>query len=1087
MANRFTLNGIEDLFREDVLRFVHGMYARLAQLLSSPQDATALDDLRALGHSLKGTAALVGLSSLSRAGALIERVGEIASVHREKDVGQALAMFHDLQASLVFVERLLDDALAGNNPEMQENLYTELLMTFSQRVRSQLHDLNVPEVASATPSAAGSNSLATTPSAPGGDQEWANELAEAFAFELRQHLSRIQEFAKLLSSPDTQGVACAQLSRIFHTIKGSAAMLARDDVAGLAKRLQEDFGAAAERPVAQPLSSEFIAAAQTALDALCAAAGQPALPLASTRPAERMPQAPDTEMERELLDAFTIDATETIEAVERILFDLERQPEDRSLLRELFRHFHTLKGAAAAVGLQRVAEQLHHGESLLEGVLDGSVAVDAVRLADFLFQLTDSVTALINSARGVLDEQRRVLSDVAREVAVLTQQAVSITESKEAPPSVDAQAASLQTRPQTPPPAAAHAEHDTIVRVQAARLDALMNQVGQLVVSRTRMERTIQAFNELRDKLYYCQSRLAQIIEGFQERYEFNTGERPESPVMRPGAPPGDGGRPRVQEDDFFTDLEFDKYDDLNILARSVIELATDTGEISDQLGGFIDGLGEETRQFSKITSGLQRQITRLRLVPLDTVFRRLLRPVRDAARQEGKLVDLRLVGGDVQLDKSIVEALYPPLLHMLRNAVSHGIEAPAVRQARGKPAVGIARIVAVLRHNSVLLSVQDDGAGLDFEAILARGRALGLVAADAIPDRDQLLPLIFQPGFTTGEAATDLAGRGMGMDVVARDITALNGSLVVDSADGQGTTIRIALPTTTSIDEVLLLQAGAQAFVLPIDFIGQVMAINIADLTELDGEPMLKVRNELLPVLFLAPLVGEPAPVENAVAVLLRAGDRAMALIVDRVHAQQEVVIRPLGPLLDTHPFLCGATVSGAGTVIFVLHVGRLFDVLASLATRQATFILGESSDVAPTEARAVLFVDDSISVRKLAARFLAASGLEVDTAVDGLDALEKLASGRFRVVITDLEMPRMHGYELIAEIRRHPQYRHLPVIVCSSRSSEKHKRRAHELGAQGYITKPFTKEQLLAEIERLANGAGAGTPQEATAITPE
>jgi len=982
-------------------------------------------------------------------------------------------MFREMQTSLVFVERLLDDSLAGNNPETQENLYTELLMTFSPRVRGQLHDLNVPEVPSAR------QLPAETSPAAGNDEEWANELAEAFALELQEHLSQIPEFVKLLSSPDTRGVACAQLARIFHTIYGSAVMLERDKVASLAKRLQEDFAAAAEQPVSEPLSARFIAAAQSTLDELCATAGRPAPQITPAQPPPSAPQALDTDFERELLDAFTIDATETIEAVERVLLDLERQPEDHSLLRELFRHFHTLKGAAAAVGLEQVAAQLHHGESLLEEVLDGGVAVDAVKLVDFLFQLTDSVTALINRARGVLDEQRRVLSDVAREIAAFTQAPAPPVPPKAA----EIRPAAPQEVPQeVPPPAVSRVEHETIVRVQAARLDALMNQVGQLVVSRTRMERHLQAFAELRDKLYYCQSRLAQIIEGFQERYEFNTGERPESAVPRPGVTPGDGERQHTAEDDFFTDLEFDKYDDLNILARSVIELATDTGEIAEQLGGFIDALGDETRQFSKITSGLQRQITRVRLVPLDTVFRRLLRPVRDAARQQGKLVDLQLVGGDVQLDKSIVEALYPPLLHMLRNAVSHGIELPAVRQARGKPATGVARIVAMQRHNSMLLSVQDDGAGLDFEAILAKGRALGLVAPDAKPARDQLLPLIFRPGFTTGEAATDFSGRGMGLDVVARDIAALNGSMVVDSTDRQGTTIRIALPTTTSIDEVLLLQAGAQSFALPIDFIEQVLAIEMAELMDVDGQPMLKVRNELLPVLSLAPLAGEPAPTENAVAVLLRAGDRAMALIVDRVQAQQEVVIRPLGPLLDTHPFLSGATISGAGVVIFVLHVGRLFDMLASVAARQPTFILSESSDVEPTEARAVLFVDDSISVRKLAARFLESSGLEVDTAVDGLDALEKLASGRFRVVITDLEMPRMHGYELMAEIQRHPEYRHLPVIVCTSRSSEKHRRRARELGAQGYITKPFTKEQLLADIQRLTQDGAAAAPQQAT-----
>jgi len=172
---------------------------------------------------------------------------------------------------------------------------------------------------------------------------------------------------------------------------------------------------------------------------------------------------------------------------------------------------------------------------------------------------------------------------------------------------------------------------------------------------------------------------------------------------------------------------------------------------------------------------------------------------------------------------------------------------------------------------------------------------------------------------------------------------------------------------------------------------------------------------------------------------------------------------------VIEAHPFLSGATISGAGAVIFVLHVGRLFDVLAAVSDRQATFIMSAASDQAPIEARAILVVDDSISVRKLAARFLESEGLEVDTAVDGLDAMEKLASGRFRLVVTDLEMPRMHGYELIAEMRRHPHFQHLPVIVCSSRSSEKHRNRAREVGAQGYITKPFTKEQLVAEIERL------------------
>lgn len=1080
MADRFTLDGIKDLFREDVLRFTRSMRTRLEQLRANPRDTAALDEVRALGHSLKGTAALVGLTYLSQAGAVIERVGEVASTHVHSDVSEALAIFRQLLTSLQFIEHLLDNSLAGTDPETQENLYTALLMGFSPRVRGYLHELDVlPAQPPAEPA---------PPPAPGaaGEVEWDDELAEIFAAELQEHLDQVPDLTRMLLSPDTQGTACAHLARIFHTIKGSAAMVGRNDVSAVAKRLQDEFGTVADDPSRLPLTAQVIETLQAAFDAFYGALGQPPPQLPTLAPSPvaptPVPASPpqpvvDTteQLERELLDAFTIDATEAIEASEQLLLDLERQPDDRQVLRGLFRHFHTLKGAAAAVGLESVAEQLHHGESLLEAVIEGEVAVDAAKLVDFLFRLTDSVTGLINASRGVRDEQRTVLGDVPNEVAALLASGLASQDEVETPraeiPVGDEAAAEGAAAP-----SARVADHDTgIVRVQAARLDALMNQVGQLVVSRTRMDRKLQAFAELRDKLYYCRTRLAEIIQGFQEHYEFNTGDRPVAGNPLSGN--------RSSEDDFFTDLEFDKYDDFNILARSVIELATDTGEIADQLGGFIDGFSEESRQFSKITSGLQRQITRLRLVPLDTAFRRLLRPVRDAARQAGKLVDLQLEGADVQLDKSIVEALYAPLLHMVRNAVSHGIEAPAIRQAHGKPATGTIQIVATQRHNSVLLSVQDDGAGIDFNAVLTKGRATGLVGATEVPRRDQLLPLIFRPGFTTGETVTDLSGRGMGMDVVARDIAALNGSLLVDSKDNQGTTIRIALPTTTSIDEVLLLETGSQLFVLPVDFVEQAVAIEMSDLTQVGNQHMLKIRNELLPVLVMGPLVGEAAPTEAAVAVLLRAGDRAMALIVDRVQAQQEVVIRPLGPVLEAHPFLSGATISGAGTVIFVLHVGRLFDVLASVADRQATFILSESSDAPPVEARAILFVDDSISVRKLAVRFLESSGLEVETAVDGLDALEKLATGRFRIVVTDLEMPRMHGYELIAEIRRHPHFAHLPVIVCSSRSSDKHRRRAQEVGAQGYITKPFTKEQLVADIRRLTEG---GSESNATQPAP-
>lgn len=892
---------------------------------------------------------------------------------------------------------------------------------------------------------------------------WTDELASVFAAELQEHFNHLPALVALLASPDTQAVACAKLSRIFHTIKGSAAVVGRSDLAALAKCLQDEFGAAAEQPGQQPLSAQFVTTVQTALDDLCATAGQAApklpCPVATPHLDLRGDQGATTTAEEppELLQAFGIDAAEAIDTSQRLLLDLERHPDDASLLRELFRHFHTLKGAAAAVGLERVAQQLHHGESLLDNVVDGRVAIDTSRLVDFLLRLTDSVAGLIRDARGVGNEQHAVLSDVEAEVAALMAHATPAT----AP----------APQPLVPDPTSAADTETGSLRVNGSQLDALLDHVGELLGARNRMTRKVEALTDLRDRLGAHRSLLAQIIETLREKYEFGVNDPATADTS------GERSADAYSDTRNSAEVELDRYDDASILARGVIEVAATSREITERLTDAIDALGDETLRLSQITAALRNGITRLRSVPIDNVFRRLVRGVRDAARQDGKLVELQLDGGSLELDKSLVDRLYAPLLHLVRNAVSHGIELPDVRQARGKPTTGTIRISARLKNRSLLLSVEDDGGGVDFEAIARRGHALKLIPSAEVWRREQLLSLIFRPGFSTQQTVTELAGRGVGMDAVAADVRALNGSVTVDSSDHRGTTVHVTLPTATSIDEVLLVQAGTQLFALPVGLVDQVVATDVATLLR-HTPRTVTVHGETLPALVLAPHVGEPVPMDQAVAVVLRAGARAVALVVDRVQAQQEAVVRPLGPMLEAHPLLAGAVVSGTGAVILVLHAGRLLDLAASSA-EQDDALMAEDARLAPSDVgRAVLFVDDSISVRKVGTHFLEAGGLEVDTAVDGLDALEKLRSGRFRIVVTDLEMPRMHGYELIGAIRRHPRYHRLPVIVCSSRSSERHRERAHEMGAQGYLTKPFTKEQLLAEIHRLSDATTDSAP---------
>lgn len=1063
MSDRFTLDGIEDVFRDDVLRLTSTMRSRLEHLQKDPEDPRAIEDVRLTGHSLRGTASLVGLTYLAQSGAVYERMAEVGATFASSEPSQARAIYAVMQAGLDIVERLLAASLRAGEEDEQERLYGELRDSFPPPLRAYLPEEPVSGAAGTVRGARREEAEpATSAEERRQDDEdaFASELAEAFASELQEQVLNIPGELVLLDSPMMRQAASARLNRVFHTIKGSAAMVGLGSLSETARRLEEFFS---EPGIAM---SAAVAQAQQDIETLFAAAGAsaPQLP-ASVLTAEVPRPAGELELERELLEAFNVDASEGIERCEQLLLDLEQQPSDREMLHALFREFHTLKGAAGAVGLENVAAQLHEGESLLESVLEGEIRVDAGRLVDFLFRLTDSIVALIQRARGIHDPRRQVMTDLEEAIAELGAPAAEAP--VEAEPAVSEPAAAAPLEPR-----AAQETEAGIVRVQAARLDALLNQVGQLVVTRTRMDEKVESFGELRDRLEYCRRRLTDTIENFQRRFEFTIGDSHLPRLRAPDAAGAPAAGYGAGVDDFFTDLEFDKYDDFNILARSVIELASDTGEVADQLDHFIEDLGEEVRQFSKITSGLQRMITHLRLVPIDVVFRRLLRPVRDAARQEGKLVDLQFHGGDVQLDRGVTEALYTPLLHIVRNAVSHGIERPAVREANGKPRTGTVRITATARHNSVTLAVADDGSGLDYDAIRAKAVGLGLLDAAAATSREQLLSFIFRPGFSTADTVTDLSGRGVGMDVVARQVTALNGSVLVDSKEGEGTTIRLALPITTSIDEVLLLETGQQVYALPVDFVERVVAVEQHELQQVEGRWVLPIEDEQVPALFLAGLVGEAPPAGSAVGVVLRAGERAMVLVVDQVRGQQEVVIRPLSPLLEAHPFLSASTISGSGTVIFVLHVGRLFEILGMAIARALRTETGRgATEVAEplVPSRAILVVDDSISVRKLAVRFLESEGLEVDTAVDGVDALEKLMTGAFRVVVTDLEMPRMHGYDLIEAIKSNAKLSHLPVIVCTSRSSEKHRRRAHDLGAEGYLTKPFSKEEIVAEIMRV------------------
>ncbi len=613
-----------------------------------------------------------------------------------------------------------------------------------------------------------------------------------------------------------------------------------------------------------------------------------------------------------------------------------------------------------------------------------------------------------------------------------------------------------------------------------------MDLVGELSVSRNRLLAKVESFTTMSRELESCKGRLLKLVSDFQDRHEYSVNRNPGGVGGSSNSRGMDGtgdtnGGVRLSG---FGDLEFDRYDDLNILARQLVEIGADTGELIDQSRRFFASFTDDTDKFRKLSAHLQETITQVRMVPLSSLLRRLRRVALEAAGKEGKEIEFETLGGDTRLDKVIAESVFSPLLHLVRNAVSHGIESPNRRSAAGKPAKGRLVLRASQRSNQAIIELTDDGGGLDFDAIRRRALSAGLIPAEAAEtwEEARLTNLIFLPGFSTRATAGDVAGRGIGLDAVLQQVARLGGVIEIASRSGRGCTFTLKLPLTLAIGQAMFVAIGGQRFALPLNFVDRLATWRSADVShDARGQEFLRVPDTTEPVPFLrldallglprqpAPAAAAPgAEVPDRLAVIAKLADKRVALTIDGMLRRAETVTKPLGPLLEQHPFFSSATIDTDGSVVLILDVPRLcHGVLA----RQGLFALVQTAAAAPepllpaepaAPAARVLVVDDSLSVRKVAEKYATELGYTVETASDGIVALEKLHSGKFSLVLTDLEMPRMHGFELLAEIRRHDATRRLPVIVVTSRQADKHRRQAAALGANGYLIKPFTKTQL-------------------------
>ena len=610
-----------------------------------------------------------------------------------------------------------------------------------------------------------------------------------------------------------------------------------------------------------------------------------------------------------------------------------------------------------------------------------------------------------------------------------------------------------------PPPGREGGREDRqeLARVDAELLDSLLNSAGEVSIYRARLE---QQFSSIEFNL----AELNRVVQRLKEQLR-NLELETEAQILN-------RHHDDAQRRDDFDPLEMDRYSSLQQYSRALAESTSDVASVQ----GLLESQSREAQnllmQQARVVTDLQNGLMRTRMVPFQRHVPRLTRTVRQVAAETGKKVDLVVTGATGELDRQVLERMLPPFEHMLRNAVVHGIEAPAERVQRGKPEAGRIEVAVRREGAEVVIVVTDDGAGVNLRAIRDKALALGMIQPKQVLSDEEAIQLILEPGFSTAASVTQAAGRGVGMDVVATEIKRLGGALQMDTTPGRGTRFTIRLPFTLAISQALIVRTGEELYALPLPTVESVMRLPRADVQRHLAEeaPSFEYGGQRYRFQNLGSFIGGPPAQlpENDVpvpVVLIRAGESSTALVTDELVGSREIVVKNVGPQVSGIRGIAGATILGDGRIVIILDMGSL--VRGDWRSRPAGEPVRERSD----RRTFALVVDDSITVRRVTQRLLERNGMRVMTAKDGVDALALLEEHLPDVILLDIEMPRMDGYEVAAHVRGDERLKHVPIVMITSRVGEKHRARAIELGVDDYLGKPYQENQLLDAIEPLVN----------------
>lgn len=769
---------------------------------------------------------------------------------------------------------------------------------------------------------------------------------------------------------------------------------------------------------------------------------------------------------QELIEFFLIESEEHFETILNSLVVLEQNPDNWSLIDEMFRSAHTIKGSAAMVGFLNTSALGHRLEDFLDMLRTGNTKISESLVANMMV-IFEEFNNSIKSTRNDLTTE--VYDFLLGKVNVLLNE-IGISENKKdnfaVKPDVEfpLDREYILDKADTSFTKIGDYAGESVVRVKLEKLDTLLGLVGELITNKNRQLDRVKTINVLSQELEYTKNRLVDLIREFEEKFYYTIS--------------GEDSLSKTYSEELlgeFSEGEFDRYDHFNILSRRLQEIGNDIVMVIKSIFHQFDFFGEEISYVNRVTDGIQKGLTSVRLVPLDRLFNASIRAAKTAANVESKKVKVSISGEKIELDKTVIDLLTEAFMHLVRNAVSHGIESEAERISRGKSPEGNILLRAKREGSQIVLEVEDDGKGLKVDAIKRKAVQKGFISEYELNNLrgDKLFDYIFKPGFSTLDEASELSGRGVGLDVVKNRVESLGGTISIVNRENQGVTFVLVIPTSLLIADYLLMEENAQVFSVPIVSVYESFNISASNIKKIGEHFFYTIRDKIYEIHDLGLLLKQVNEAEfksGDVGILVEGVQKPYIITVDSIVGRETSVTKKLGKVLEGLKYFVGATVSPKGEPRLIIDPIRLIEAKTGVALRYTRKQTEEKlTDVITYLPNSILVVDDSISIRKFLASTLSNQGYIIDEATDGANALLKLDNKRYDLIITDLEMPVMNGYELIEKIRNYKQDSLTPIFVLTSRATEKHKAKAFELGANDFLIKPLNEDKIREKVREV------------------